>query len=150
MNNYPKDIIDGVEVPPLVIRENYDLLGKHDGSIFIEHGTLRLIDHHNGSLHAQPNTKIEILGIQNGSTHIENGATVCVKGSANGSMHLERGGELIICEGGKHSGSLHNSGKVVIRGTHGGSIHDDGDIIVEAGGRIIKSTIRNGVSYYEW
>lgn len=150
MDKYPKDIVDGVEVSPLVVREDYDLLGKYNGAIYVEHGTLRLIGNHNGSLHAQPNTKIEILGEQNGSTHIKDGATVNVKGSANGSMHLESGSELIICEGGKHSGSLHNLGKVVIRGTHGGSIHDDGDIIVEAGGRIIKPTIRNGISYYEW
>ena len=79
----------------MVIWEDYNLVGMHNGAIYSECGELQIVGHHNGSLHV-PNAKSKISGKQNGSTHIANRAVINVTGSVNGSGHLKPNGELLI------------------------------------------------------
>ena len=146
---YEFDLIDGRRVPPLVISEDTNLRGAHNGSIHVEQGTLNISGKVNGSLDVQSGTRVLILGHHNGSIAIAENATVIVSGFQNGSIAISSGGNLIVEATGKSAGSLINQGQAIVRGAFGGS-QEGNAIMLEGTGYIKQPEIRNGICYYSW
>jgi hypothetical protein len=147
---YRGDLIDGREVPPLVVSANYGIDGVHTGSVRVEAGTFTLSGTLRGSLNIQPGAKAAIGGRQQGSVAVESGATVVVAGAIEGSTSVQRGAVVIVEPGGKLAGSLHNDGLVVVRGVFGGSRTGSGELRLEGGGYVKQPSIRDGIHFYEW
>ncbi|CAB1248288.1 conserved protein of unknown function [Ruminococcaceae bacterium BL-4] len=145
---YSYDIIDGREVPPLVVNED-TILNEHQGSVYVKHGTLTLKGTLQGSLSVIDGAKAIINGEQQGSVSVCVNAIVVVNGVLSGSTHVSSGGTVIVEASGRLAGSLNNQGKVIIRGVFGGS-HSGNDIILEGTGYIKQPIIKNGMNYYEW
>jgi cytoskeletal protein CcmA (bactofilin family) len=150
MREYGYDYIGGKKVPQLVITEDYDLLGKHNGTIHVENGTLTINGKLNGTLDVQHAAKVIIIGKQNGSVNLESGALVIVHGEINGSTSLDANSNLVIEAGGKLAGSLANYGKVILRGVFGGARSGQGELVIEGNGYIKQPIIKDGISYYHW
>lgn len=149
-NKYGFDIMDGQEVPRLVISGDYILSGTHQGGVHVEAGQFRLDGSLQGSLDLQTGVNASICGSQQGSVSIAAGAVLTVTGAIQGSTHVERGGHVIIEPSGRLAGSLTNYGEVVVRGVFGGSYTGDGDMRLEGDGYIKQPVVRDGASYYEW
>ena len=149
-NQYNHDWIDGRQVPPLVIHENYVLNYAHAGSVHVESGRFKLAGVLQGSLDIQSGVSAIITGTQQGSVSIASGSVVTVYGAIEGSTNVESGGTLIIEEGGKLSGSLANHGKVILRGLFGGNNIGAGELKIEDKGRIIQPIVKDGINYYEF
>lgn len=147
---YEMDYIDGRKVPPMVINEDYVLVGEHSGTIHVEEGTLVIQGKNSGTLDVQAGTKVEVLGEQSGSTYIAAGAEVVVRGIMSGSTTISSGSSIIVEEKGRLSGSLRNEGTLIIRGVFGGARSGDGEIIIEDNGYIKEPVTRNGMTYYQW
>lgn len=141
--------IDGHEVPPLVINEDYVQAGTHQGYVIVERGMFTLGGTLQGLLVIQHGVTASIKGTQQGSIIISSGAKVAVTGSIQGSITVEQEALLIIEDGGKMVGPLSNSGKVILRGVFGGSQSGRGEFIIEGNGFIKQPIIRNGGSHYE-
>jgi cytoskeletal protein CcmA (bactofilin family) len=150
MKKYNDDYIDGRYVKPLIITDNFSLVGEHTGTIYIETGEFTLLGRLKGSLNIQKGATAEIIGKQQGSVSIEAGASVTVTGAIEGSATLERGGTLIIEEGAKLAGSLHNNGEVILRGAFGGAQSGEGNLIIEDTGYIKEPIVKDGSHYYYW
>lgn len=147
---YPIDVINGRNVPPLVLSADQVLLGTHSGSVHVEAGRLELRGRIQGSLTVHSGAAASIVGAQAGSVHVEAEAVVTVEGSIQGSTHVAEGGEVIVQPRGRLAGSLHNEGRVVVRGVFGGSRTGLGDLVLEDAGYIKQPVIRDGINYYEW
>jgi len=149
-DKYAFDIMDGREVPTLVVTDDYTLTGTHQGGVHVEAGDFRLDGTLQGSLDLQSGVKASIRGTQQGSVAVAEGAVVLVTRAFQGSTHISRGGVVIIEATGRLAGSLTNDGEVVVRGVFGGSYVGDGRLRLEGDGYIKQSVVRDGVSYYEW
>jgi hypothetical protein len=150
MRKYEFDHINGVEVPQLVITSDYNLLGEHRGTVYVENGILTIIGELHGSLDIQSAGKVIVMGKQHGTVSLENGVSVMVHGEIHGTTNLDYNSLLIIEEGGKLAGTLSNNGKVIVRGVFGGAQSGHGELILESLGCIKQPTIKDGISYYQW
>lgn len=149
-DKYGFDMMDGREVPRLVIAEDHILTGTHQGGVHVEAGEFTLEGTLQGSLDVQSGVKASIRGRQQGSVAVGQGAVVVVTGAIEGSTHVSRGGTVITEASGRLAGSLTNHGEVVVRGVFGGSYDGDGEFRLEGSGYIKEPVVRDGVSYYEW
>lgn len=146
---YPNDWFDGEERPPLVLRESLAITSTHQGSVHVEAGAaLNLRGTLQGSLHVQSGSTAVISGVHQGSLHVESGASVWITGQQQGSLHNL--GHVVVEHGATAAGSVENRGTLVIRGRQGGQIRGSGAVDIADGGVIVKPTIREGISYYEW
>lgn len=150
VTDYPNDLIDGREVPPLVITSDHVLSGVHRGSVRVEAGHLELRGRIEGSLGLQAGATATISGTQAGSVHVDRGVEIIVTGAIEGSTHVAPGGLVVVEPRAKLAGSLHNDGRVVVRGVFGGARSGSGELIFEDQGYEKQPTIRNGIHYYEW
>jgi len=149
-SRYPMDFIDGREVPPLVVTSDHALVGTHAGSVQVEAGHFELMGTLNGSLAVQSGAEATISGTQSGSTYVGPGVTLRVTGMASGSLHVDRGACVVIEPGGTQAGSLHNQGRVILRGIRGGAVSGQGELVIEGAGRVKLPVSRDGIEYYEW
>ena len=147
---YGVDYIDGVEVPQLVISEDYVIQGKHSGTIHVEGGELIINGEVNGTLCVYKDASVVIYGKQNGTVSIESGAKVVVVGELNGTTTINNGSTVTVEEKGKLAGTLSNSGRLIVRGVFGGEQSGQGEIILEGNGQIKRPIVKNGISYYQW
>lgn len=129
---------------------DYVLTGVHEGTVHVEGGHFELRGTLQGTLSVHPGATATIAGTQQGSVHVAAGASVTVAGAIEGSTHVERRAELIVERRGKLAGSLHNDGRVIVRGIFGGARSGLGEFLLEDQGSIKQPTIRNGTRYYEW
>jgi hypothetical protein len=150
MREYEYDLIDGREVPSLVVHEEYVLTDEHEGTIYVESGRLKIVGILKGTLIAKQNTTVEIIGKQRGTVNVAKGCFVTVYGTIEGSTHLEQGSILVIEEGGILAGSLSNYGKVILRGIFGGASTGSGELRIEGNGLIKEPIVKNGINYYQW
>ncbi len=144
-----RDIIDGREVPPTIVTKDFTLVGTHKGSIIVEGGTATILGRLEGSFHVDPGLSAIINGTVAGSVHLSQGAKAVVHGAIEGSAHVAHTALLVVEAGGKHAGSLHNDGEVIVRGVFGGSITGRPPIL-EGNGTIKRPRIEDGVAIYEW
>ena len=147
---YEMNYIDGKRMPPMIINEDYVLVGEHCGTIHVEAGTLVIQGKNSGTLDVQMGAKVEVLGEQSGSTHIATGAEAIVRGIMSGSTTISDGSTIIVEEKGMLSGSVRNEGILIIKGVFGGARLGDGEIIIEGNGYIKEPVTRNGMTYYQW
>lgn len=150
MTDYPNDIIDGREVPPLVITSDRALSGVHDGTVHVEGGHLELRGRLRGTLVLHPGVRATISGTQAGTVNVEHGVEVIVTGAIEGTTNVEGGAFVVVEARGKLAGTLHNDGRVVVRGVFGGARSGSGELVFEGEGYEKHPTIRDGVHYYEW
>lgn len=150
MNEYNSDWMDGREVPQLVIKEDYILVGTHPGTVHVKAGRFTLSGTIQGTLDIQPGVIANINGKQQGTVSIASEATVTVTGAIEGSTTVQRGAVLIVEAGGKVAGSLNNSGTVIVRGVFGGRQTGAGEFRLERSGYIKQPTIQGGSTYYNW
>lgn len=120
---------------------NYPIIVERTAAVTIA-GTL------NGS--AQVYGTLHVSGQHNGSAHVAPGATFTIAHRRNGSVHVEEGGLVIVEPRGRIAGSLHNAGRVVVRGEIGGS--RSGASVELDGGRVVppRRIGTDGTHYYEW
>ena len=145
---YEMNYIDGKRVPPMIINEDYVLVGEHCGTIHVEAGTLVIRGKNSGTLDIQMGAKVEVLGEQSGSTHIAAGAEAIVRGIISGSTTISDGSTIIVK--GMLSGALRNEEILIIKGVFGGVRSGDGEIIIEGNGYIKEPVTRNSLTYYQW
>lgn len=149
-SRYPPDIIDGVEVPPLVVTSETVLDGVHKGSGLRRSGTVRFGRHTpRESERTRGGSTATITGRQQGSVHLAPGASVRVVGAIEGSTHVSPGANVVVEGGGKLAGSLHNDGDVIVRGVFGGSRSGSGRFVLD-GGIIKEPRMKDGIYYYDW
>lgn len=147
---YGVDYIDGVEIPQLVVTEDFIIQGKHRGTVHIESGTLTIQGELHGTLDVQKGTKVVIIGEQHGTVSISSGAEVIVYGELHWTTTIDYGSIVIVEEGGKLVGTLINSGQIIVRGVFGGAQSGNGKLLLEGNGQIKQPVIKNGISYYQW
>ncbi|AKA72048.1 hypothetical protein [Clostridium scatologenes] len=147
---YGVDYIDGVEVPQLIVTDDFTIQGQHEGTVHVESGILTIQGQLDGTLDVQKGVKVFIIGKQNGTVSIESGAEVTVYGELNGTTTIDYGSAVIVEKGGKLAGNLNNNGQLIIRGVFGGAQSGNGKFIIEEGGQIKRPVIKNGISYYQW
>lgn len=145
---YNYDIINGQEVPPLVVKGDTVLSGIYQGSVYVENGVLTLKGTLQGSLNIGFGAKAVIIGKQQGSVSVCENGTVIVNGSLEGSTSVANGATVVVEKGGKLMGPLNNQGTAIVRGVYGGS-HEGNSIILEDSGYIKKPIVKNGANYYE-
>lgn len=146
----PRTIIDGREVPPLYVDENFVMAGNHHGAVVVRQGTLEVNGWLSGSVHLRPGTAVIVRGQVSGSISVEGSALAQIYGILIGSASITPGGRLVIEAGGWQSGSFHNDGQVILRGEFGGSTSGSGDFTLEESGRIRQPRVVDGVNYYDW
>lgn len=144
------DIIDGIEVPQLVLRDDTLIDQVHNGTVIVESGTLILRGTIRGTLSVSPGATAIIYGKQSGSVSVSAGAVVILHGKISGSVSLSRDSNLIIEEGGVLAGSLSNNGMLILRGVFGGASSGKGSLVVEGNGLVKTPEIRDGIHYYTW
>ncbi len=149
-DKYGFDIMDGRQVPRLVVTGDFTLSETHQGGVHVEGGRFCLAGTLQGSLDLQPGVSAIISGSQQGSVLIGNGSVAVVTGSIEGSAHVSRGAVLLIEKTGRLGGPLRNDGEVVVRGVFGGAHSGHGKLRCENDGHIMQPIVRNGVSYYGW
>jgi cytoskeletal protein CcmA (bactofilin family) len=147
---YPNDLIDGRDVPPLVVTGDYVLSGTHDGTVQVEAGHFELSGRLRGTLNLHPGSMATIAGTQAGTVSVASGASIRVTGAIEGTTSVERRGELVVEAGAKLAGTLHNDGLVIIRGAFGGAQSGIGELRLEDQGYIKQPRIEGGIHYYEW
>lgn len=150
MTHYSNDIIDGRELPPLVITGDQVLAGVHIGTVHVQAGALNLVGTIRGTLILHPRTRAVISGTQAGTISIGAGSTVIVTGAIEGTTHVEPHSTVVIEPGAKLAGSLHNDGLVVLRGVFGGARSGAGELRIEDQGRIKMPRVEGNVHYYDW
>lgn len=124
--------------------------GLHQGSVRVEAGSLVVSGTLQGSLSLAVGASATISGHQQGSVHLSPRCEVIVTGRLDGSVHVEPEATVIIAAGGRHAGSLHNDGTVIVRGVFGGSRTGAGEFRLEDEGWVKAPVMRDGVNYYEW
>ncbi|WP_430304064.1 hypothetical protein [Pseudomonas mosselii] len=144
------DIIDGKRVPGTKITSDEVLLGSHHGSISVIGCTFVIAGSHHGSLSVSGNGRVIVEGQHHGSTSLSEGSRLEVVGSSHGSTSIAAGSILVVEPFGKLAGSMHNNGRLVIRGAFGGAYSGRGESVVEGDGYIKQPRIEGGVHYYEW
>lgn len=151
MSKYGYDIINGEKTPQLVITEDYEISGRHSGTVHVENGILFISGQLSGTLvvHEDANVIIGIDGKQGGTVTLYEGATVQIKGSLSGTTFIQSEAKIIIEENAKMTGTTTNNGLVVIRGEFGGATSGNGEFKMEGNGYIKKPNIRNGIHYYD-
>jgi hypothetical protein len=147
---YPNDLIDGREVPQLVITSDHVLVGTHTGTIQVESGHLEVRGTNQGTLNLHPGATATISGSQQGTVSVSPGASVQVTGAIEGTTNVSQDAGVIVEPGGKLAGTLHNDGSVVIRGVFGGVRSGQGSLLFEDQGYEKAPVVRDGVHYYEW
>lgn len=147
---YGVDYIDGVEVPQLVVTEDFIIQGMHNGTVHVESGVLTIQGELHGTLHVQNGTKVVIIGKQHGTVSVDSEAIVIVYGELHGTTTIDYGSIVIVEEGGKLAGSLINNGQLIVRGVFGGAQSGNGKLILEGNGHIKQPVIKNGISFYKW
>lgn len=150
MSKYGFDIINGEEVPQLVITENYEIIGKHLGTVHVEKGTLFIKGELSGTLVIYEGASVVINtgGKQSGTVSVYEGATIQIKGKLSGTSTIHSGAEIIIGENAEMTGTTTNNGLIIIRGVFSGATSGNGEFRVEGNGYIKEPTIRDGVYYY--
>ncbi|MFR3727656.1 hypothetical protein [Lacrimispora sp.] len=133
---YGFDIINGNKVQQMIINGDHELLNKHEGTIHVESGTLKIAGEVSGTLDVQMNTKVIILGKQRGTVSIAENGNVEVFGKLYGTVSVSQGGTLIIHRGAKVFGTLSNNGEVVVRGELNGVQTGIGSVHIEDNGYI--------------
>lgn len=147
---YGVDYIDGVEVPQLVITEDFVIKGEYRGTVHVESGTLTIQGELYGTLDIQKGAKVIISGEQHGTVSVASGAEVIVYGELHGTTIINCESVVIVEEGGKLAGTLKNEGQLIIRGVFGGAQSGNGKLVLEENGQIKQPIIKNGISYYKW
>jgi hypothetical protein len=147
--SYGYDIIDGIEVPQMVVTKDTIINGTHNGTVHVEQGTLTIIGELDGTLDVQNSAKVVIKGKQNGTVSVNDASTVIVIGELNGTTTVSSGGSVCVEESGKMAGTLTNYGAVIVRGVFGGA-QSGHDVILEGNGYIKQPIIEDGISYYNW
>jgi hypothetical protein len=147
---YLNDIIDGREVPPLVVREDYVLRETHDGTVQVEGGHFELRGRLHGTLNLQSGSRASIHGVQAGTVAVGAGVSVTVLGAIEGTASVEEGGTVLVGPNAKLAGTLHNDGLVIIQGVFGDAQSGRGELRLEGEGHIKQPRIHNGVHYYSW
>lgn len=150
MSKYGFDIIDGEEIPQLVITQDYEITGKHSGTVHVEKGTLFITGKLFGTLviYEGANVVINTGGEQSGTVSVYEGATIQIKGNLSGTSTIQSGAKIIIEEYAEMIGTTTNDGLIIIRGVFSGAKLGNGEFRVECNGYIKEPTIRNGVYYY--
>lgn len=148
--NFGFDYINGVEVPQMVIEDDYVLYNDHHGTVHVVNGTLTIKGELHGTLDVQSNSVAIILGEQHGTVAVANNAKVIVFGELHGTTAVSSDGMVIVEENGKMAGTLNNNGTVIIKGVFGGAQSGFGEIVLEGNGYIKQPVMRNGINYYEW
>ena len=150
MSEYGYDIINGKKVKHLVITEDYEIIGKHSGTVHVESGTIFISGELNGTLvvYEDGNAIIDVGGKQSGTVSLYEGTTVQIKGCLSGTTSIPLGAKIIIEENAKMFGTTKNDGLVIIRGEFAGATSGNGKFIIEGNGYIKKPEIRNGIYYY--
>jgi cytoskeletal protein CcmA (bactofilin family) len=149
-SNYGNDIINGREVAPLVVSGDRVLAGVHQGTVHVEGGHFELRGTLQGTLSVYRGATASISGTQQGSVYVASGASVTVAGAIEGSTHVEQRAELVVEPRGRLAGSLHNDGRVIVRGIFGGARSGLGEFVLEDQGTVKQPIIRDGIYYYEW
>lgn len=144
------DLINGREVPPLVIDKDHVLTGVHEGSVYVAAGNFTLAGTIRGSLAIQQGVTVTLAGKQQGSVSVASGAKVTIRGVIEGSTSVAREAIVIVEASGRLAGSLHNDGLILVRGVFGGAQSGEGELRLEGNGYIKQPKIRNGIHYYEW
>ena len=147
---YGFDYIDGVEVPQMVVKNDFAIQGSHSGTVHVENGTLTIYGELHGTLDVQRAASVIIIGKQHGTVSVKNNAKVTVIGELHGTTNVESLGTIVVEETGKLAGTLCNNGIVIVRGVFGGAQSGNGDLILEGNGYIKQPTIKNGMNYFEW
>lgn len=150
MTGYPNDIIDGHEVPPLVITSDHVLTGVHDGTVHVGDGHFELRGRLQGTLVLHPGVRATISGTQAGTVNVGQGVELVVTGAIEGTANLQGGALLVVEARGKLAGTLRNDGRVVVRGVFGGARSGLGEFVFEDEGYEKQPTIRDGIRYYNW
>ena len=150
MTAYPNDIIDGREVPPLVVTSDHVLTGVHDGTVHVESGHFELQGRLRGTLALYVGVRATISGTQAGTVNVGPGAELVVTGAIEGTANVQGGAVVVIEARGKLAGTLHNDGRVVVRGVFGGAQSGLGELVFEGNGYEKQPTIRDGIRSYEW
>lgn len=70
VGRYENDLIDGREVPPLVVTSGYVLTGIHDGTIQVEAGLLEVEGTLRGTLNVYPGAFARMRGRQQRTVHV--------------------------------------------------------------------------------
>lgn len=151
MSKYGYDIINGEKVPQLVVTDDYEIFGKHSGTVHVENGTLFISGKLSGTLivYEGASAIINIGGKQSGTVSLYEGAIVQIKGNLSGTTSIPLGAKIVIEESARMVGTTTNNGLVVIRGVFAGATSGNGEFIIEGNGYIKEPTIRNGIHYYE-
>lgn len=145
-----RDFIDGQNVPPLIVEDNYLLEGVHQGTVIVKSGAFRISGENYGTLSIGSQVVAEIDGIQAGTVSVADGARVIVRGRLDGSVAISSGAQLIVEATGRLAGSLHNDGRLIVRGVFGGARSGAGELILQGAGYIKQPRIEKGIHYYEW
>lgn len=144
------NVINGREVPSLIVTTDYAQIGTHKGAIVVERGHTTIHGKLQGSLHVEPDLKATVIGTVQGSVHVAARSTVVVYGAIEGSASVSEGATLIIVAGAKHAGSISNDGIYILRGAFGGSQSGSVPLILEGNGYIKQPIIKDGMNCYEW
>jgi hypothetical protein len=147
---YGYDLMDGREVPQLVIASDHEMNGIHRGTVHVEGVEFTLTGELHGTLDVQGNSRIIVRGEQHGTVSIESGATVTVLGKLSGTVTVAEGARVFVEQGGRLAGTLCNHGEVTVRGVFGGKETGDVPVRLEGNGYIKQPTTRDGMSFYEW
>lgn len=124
---------------------------KHRGSVIVEGtGHLTLWGCVQGSLSVEVDGQVTIHGKQQGSVSVDERGRVVVTGAIDGSVYVSPGAVVVVEQGGRLAGSLHNDGLVIVRGAFGGSQSGAGELRLEGSGYVKAPVIRDGASFYSW
>lgn len=150
MGTYHPDTIDGRRVPPTVITTDAEISDTHTGTVHVEGGRLTLWGTLRGTLVVHRGSEAVIHGTQAGTVYVKQGALVSVLGALNGETYVEQGASVIVEPSGRLAGGLVNEGRVVVRGVFGGARRGEGTFVLEAGGRIKRPELIDGITTYIW
>ncbi|MDH0797582.1 hypothetical protein [Pseudomonas carnis] len=137
------------KLPSLTVTADQVIADSFQGSISVKGCTLVISGSHQGSLAISEGAMVEVYGAHQGSTSISGDSKMVVSGTNLGSVTISSDSELVVEFGGKHTGSVGNEGRLIIRGTFGGSTSGSGAQTVEEGGYIKAPRIENGIHYYD-
>lgn len=126
------------------------LTGVHDGTVHVEGGHLELRGMIRGTLALHPGARATISGTQAGTLNVGQGVEVVVTGAIEGTTNVQGGALVVVEPRGKLAGTLHNDGRVVVRGVFGGARSGSGELVFEGQGYEKQPMIGDGIRHYEW
>jgi hypothetical protein len=148
--NYGYDIMEGQQVPQLVIDHDH-VLTDHTGTVHVEAGNFVLEGTLRGNLDIQHGVLARISGKQQGTVSIASGASVLLTGAIEGPATVEHGAVLVVESGARLAGSLANQGTVIVRGVFGGARSGRGTFRLERSGHVKEpSRAEDGSLHYDW